>query len=121
MNVNEFISAGSTYSGRKKDQFVTRYTPIWIQNPIPGDFFRVAMQNFLDCYDMNNPPTLGTLVLPISAMCQVSGVNLREEQFYKDFIRGYKKNLESKQKTCNLTCPIFLDHGVQIFKRLCSK
>ena len=87
----------------------------------PADrFIGECVQEILSRYDESKPPCLETICRPFSSISNAVGFNIRESVEIKSFISGYKSLLEEAGKKRNYTCPVFLDHGVQIMKSCVS-
>ena len=124
MNVRSIVASGETYASKRQYNYEHRFALIFKNGMSVDEFVLEALQLVLDGYDSSNPPTLSILSSPIQAMSKVCGCNVRELSVFKNFIRGYKKKLLEVGKSKNLTCPVFLDHAVDIFRKMtsnCSK
>ena len=80
------------------------------------DFVAECVQEILSRYDESKPPCLETVCRPFKSISNAVGYNIRDSVEIKSFISGYKCMLEEIGKKRNYTCPVFLDHGVQVMK-----
>ena len=118
MDVRELVTSGSTYALKRQARFHEQFQMMYNPSVDVSEFVLDCLQLVLNNYPTQNPPTLSLLSGPISAMSSVCGLNVRDLPAFKNFIRGYKKKLVEVGKTKNLTCPVFLDHAVDIHRKL---
>ena len=77
-------------------------------------FVAFCVQDILNRYDEKQPPCLEAICRPFSSISKAIGVNIRDTTQIKSFISGYKQLLVESGKKRNYSCPVFLDHGLEI-------
>ena len=120
MDVRQLVASGETYSSKRQKSYYERFVSHY-HGPDNLDGFVIdCLQSVLNDYPVDNPPTLSLLSGPILAMNSIIGVNVRDLPVFKNFLRGYKQQLSNLGKTKNLTCPVFLDHAILLYRKILS-